>query len=219
MNANSIRTALAAGLLAGLVFAAPAAEAFKITVKDAQGRPAENVVVALYADHAAAGGKDQDVRQQNKLFDPFVTVVPRGTTVRFPNHDSVQHHVYSFSKAKTFDLPLFHGDSKPVVFDKPGVVSVGCNIHDWMLAYIVVVDTPWFARTGQTGTADVDLPPGHYTVKYWYPGLKGAQDVVAAPCAADAAHGAYELTLPGTVQSRPPASLTTGGNGPYGGNY
>lgn len=218
MNMNA-KIILSAGL-AALLCASPA-HAFKVSVKDAQGRPAENVAVAFYPEKpaAASAAPGSNVRQKNKLFDPFLTVVSRGTTLRFPNEDSVQHHVYSFSKAKTFDLPLFHGDSKPIVFDQSGVVAVGCNIHDWMLAYVVVVDTPWYVKTDSGGNADIaNLPPGHYQVKYWYPGLK-AQDVVAASDAADASLGKFDLTIPGAVQSRPPASVSTGGNGPYGGNY
>jgi hypothetical protein len=97
--------------------------------------------------------------------------VQTGTAVRFPNMDDVQHHVYSFSPAKTFQLPLYKGTPpNAVVFDKAGVVTLGCNIHDQMSAYIVVVDTPFFEKSGANGRAALrDLEPGRYTVHVWIP--------------------------------------------------
>ena len=87
--------------------------------------------------------------QKNRMFIPHVLAVQTGTAVRFPNSDDIRHHVYSFSPAKPFQLPLYKGTpANPVVFDAPGVVTLGCNIHDQMSAFIVVVDTPYFERTG-----------------------------------------------------------------------
>jgi plastocyanin len=109
--------------------------------------------------------------QQHNAFVPHMLIVQTGTLVDFPNNDTVSHHVYSFSEAKTFELGLYKGDPHPPVrFDRPGVVVLGCNIHDSMLGYIVVVDTPHFARTEQSGHAELrDLPPGEYTVHVWTP--------------------------------------------------
>jgi len=107
-----------------------------------------------------------------------------GTRVAFPNRDKVQHHVYSVSPAKRFEIPLYIGDSKEaIVFDHPGVVTLGCNIHDWMVAYVVVLSTPYFAKTGADGSALVAaLPPGHYRLSVWHPRLKAAVEVdVAVP--------------------------------------
>ena len=79
------------------------------------------------------------VSQQNLQFHPFLTIVPVGADVSFPNLDPTKHHVYSFSPAKKFELKLFAKDqSRTVHFDKPGVVALGCNIHDQMSAFIVV---------------------------------------------------------------------------------
>ena len=108
--------------------------------------------------------------QINKEFVPFVAPVQAGTSVTFPNKDNIRHHVYSFSPAKAFDLKLYSGvAARPVLFEKPGPVALGCNIHDWMVAYIYVVDSPWFTKTDKAGAASLDLPGGEYDVKVWHP--------------------------------------------------
>ena len=98
-----------------------------------------------------AGGRFV-VSQKNLQFHPFLTIVPVGADVSFPNLDPTKHHVYSFSPAKRFELKLFAKDqSRTVHFDKPGVVALGCNIHDQMSAFIVVTDSAWTARTNAQG--------------------------------------------------------------------
>jgi hypothetical protein len=98
-----------------------------------------------------------------------VTPLVVGTTVEFPNHDNCGHQVYSLSPAKKFALPLYKpGNSGTVVFNRPGIVALGCNIHDWMLAYIVVLETPWFAKTGMDGGAMLNAPPGRYRAEVWH---------------------------------------------------
>ena len=113
---------------------------------------------------------DKVLDQIDKQFVPYVTPVYVGTAVRFPNKDNVRHHVYSFSRAKKFELPLYTGTpSAPVVFDKPGVVTLGCNIHDWMIGYVYVADTPFFDKTGTDGTVTIsELPPGEYQARVWH---------------------------------------------------
>ena len=112
--------------------------------------------------------------QKNRMFIPHVLPVQTGTAVRFPNSDDIRHHVYSFSPAKPFQLPLYKGTpANPVVFDKAGVVTLGCNIHDQMSAFIVVVDTPYFERTGGDGKVALrDVEPGKYAVHVWYPEMR-----------------------------------------------
>ena len=86
--------------------------------------------------------------QVNLAFVPDVLVIPVHSTVQFPNSDAVSHQVYSFSSARQFQLPLYRGKPyPPVTFDQPGIVTLGCNIHDNMLAYIVVTAAPFFGRT------------------------------------------------------------------------
>ena len=114
-----------------------------------------------------------EMGQRDRQFTPQVLVVQTGTAVNFPNFDTVRHHVYSFSPIKVIDIKLYSGTpTEPVVFDKPGVAALGCNIHDRMSAHIVVVDTPTFARTDAKGQATFDLPPGEHAVKAWHEGQK-----------------------------------------------
>jgi hypothetical protein len=96
--------------------------------------------------------------------------VQTGTAVQFPNRDEIRHHVYSFSPPKVFELKLYAGTpAAPILFDKPGEVVLGCNIHDHMLAYVYVVDTPWFAKSGKQGEAKIDnVPAGEYDLHLWH---------------------------------------------------
>jgi plastocyanin len=111
------------------------------------------------------------IAQQGREFIPFVTIVQAGAAIEFPNRDPFKHHVYSFSRAKPFELKLYAGKpAKPLMFDKPGEVALGCNIHDWMEAYVLVVKTPYFAKTAANGRATVaNVPPGRYRLKLWHP--------------------------------------------------
>ncbi|MES1986618.1 MAG: methylamine utilization protein, partial [Pseudomonadota bacterium] len=126
----------------------------EVQVNDIAGASVENAVVYLEPkDKAAPSLKNQAaIAQKNKTFIPLVTVIQTGSSIIFPNKDSVRHHVYSFSPAKTFELKLYSGvPSTPVVFDKAGTVVLGCNIHDQMLAFVYIVDTPYFAKTDASG--------------------------------------------------------------------
>jgi plastocyanin len=112
--------------------------------------------------------------QKNRMFVPHILPIQTGTAVTFPNSDNVRHQVYSFSPAKKFQLPLYAGTpAAPVVFDKPGVVTLGCNIHDQMSAYVVVVDTPYFALSAGGRAELLGLPEGNYDVRVWYAGIRG----------------------------------------------
>jgi plastocyanin len=106
------------------------------------------------------------IDQIDKEFVPLVSVVRTGTAIQFPNSDNIRHHVYSFSPAKSFELPLYIGmPAEPVIFDKAGIVTLGCNIHDWMIAYVYVVDSPYTAITDKDGSANItNMPAGDYEV-------------------------------------------------------
>jgi plastocyanin len=149
-------------------------------VTDQEGRPvADAVVVATPLQGAPAATHPparEIVDQVGQEFVPHVKPILVGSAVFFPNKDNVRHQVYSFSPAKRFELPLYAGTpAKPVVFDKPGVVVLGCNIHDWMIGYIYVSESPYFAKTGADGTAKLsDLPPQSYQVRVWHPRLPGS---------------------------------------------
>jgi len=168
--------ARAAGVLA-LHATLQGAQAVPLSVKvaDAQGQPLVDAAVSVFlagAAPASATGTRTEMAQKGRTFVPSVLVVQTGTAVSFPNQDKVRHHVYSFSVVKPFELKLYGGEVAPaVVFDKPGTVVLGCNIHDRMLAYIHVVDTPHFARTGEQGVARLDVPAGVYRLQVWHASL------------------------------------------------
>src|SRR3984885_1582124 len=178
---NKILAALAGLTLIGTAAPGLGAE-LRVLVKDHHGKSVAGAVVlatptdARIAQRAKAPADAVD--QVDKQFVPFVKPVFLGSKVRFPNSDHIRHQVYSFSPAKVFELPLYAGtDAPPVVFDKAGVVVLGCNIHDWMVGYIYVSDTPFFAKTEAAGTAAIaDLPPGEYTVRVWHPSMEHGED-------------------------------------------
>ena len=118
--------------------------------------------------------------QQNISFQPHILIVPVGTSVSFPNHDRVRHHVYSFSKAKKFELKLYGRDeTRSVLFDKPGVVAVGCNIHDAMSGFIWVVDTPFAAQSDAAGrVVFANVPAGAATLRLWHPSIRAPDNVL-----------------------------------------
>lgn len=153
-------------------------DALEVSVRDDKGRPVKDAVVYASAKGGvpSVGGGKAVIDQVDKEFVPRVTAVRAGTAVHFPNHDRIRHHVYSFSRARTFEIPLYKGTpAKPVLFDKPGVVVLGCNIHDWMSAYVLVLETPFFSVTGADGKARIDgLPPGEYDVEAWHPQMRAA---------------------------------------------
>src|SRR3954453_855851 len=140
-----------------------AAAPLAVRVVDASGHPVRDAVVTLYPSAGARAprpGGRYVISQQNLQFHPFLTIVPVGADVSFPNLDPTKHHVYSFSAAKRFELKLFAKDqSRTVHFDKPGVVALGCNIHDQMSAFIFVTDTAWTARTNAQGMASFGDAP------------------------------------------------------------
>ena len=184
---HTARTIILA-LMATAACATARAAHVTIEVRTPKGAAAGDAVVVVDAqDVAAAPARDKAVVDQvNKQFDPQINIVRTGATIVFPNHDQIHHQVYSFSDAKRFELDLYAGSrNASEVFDKPGLVVLGCNIHDRMLAFVAVVDTPYFAKLSATGTGDFDLPPGRYTVSAWHPELgavrKQTLNVEAAP--------------------------------------
>lgn len=167
-------------LCAALLLAAPMlvaqAAALNISVSDRAGKPLLDAVALLDPANAKVAVKpmaDVEVSQAKRQFAPRVTLITLGTKVTFPNFDTVRHHVFSFSPIKTFELKLYAGvPNAPITFDKPGVAVLGCNIHDNMAAWIVVADTPWFARSAANGKARIEnVPAGNYRLRLWHAGL------------------------------------------------
>jgi plastocyanin len=191
-----VRTLLV--VLAGVSLDARCAQ-LEVDVKDTAGAAVADAVASLRphgssAAHADAGAT---MDQRGLRFIPRVLAVQAGTTVDFPNSDQVRHHVYSFSAAKTFELRLYQArPAAPVVFDKPGLVTLGCNIHDWMLGYVLVVDTPYFATTGVDGTASIDdLPAGDYDLDVWQPRLATSPQPFTRPLHLDGGRSVQTVTL------------------------
>jgi plastocyanin len=172
-----------------LLSAASLAHAAVVTVQvtDAAGEALPGAVVMVEPVDARLPVKplrDVQISQARRQFHPSVTVVTVGTPVSFPNYDTVRHHVYSFSPAKSFELKLYAGvPGTPVVFDKPGVAVLGCNIHDNMVAWVVVVDTPLYAVSGNDGHVTIPaVAPGSYRLHVWHAGLPpSAPDGSIAP--------------------------------------
>jgi plastocyanin len=173
----------------------------RVMVKDHKGKAVADAVVlavpidarnALHA-HPPADAVDQ----VDKQFVPYVKVIFVGSTVHFPNSDNIRHQVYSFSPAKKFELPLYAGtDAPPVTFDKPGVVVLGCNIHDWMIGYVYVSETPFYAKTGPSGTASLsDMPAGEYTVRIWHPSMDRAEETTSRHVTLSSEPGSEEWQL------------------------
>jgi plastocyanin len=157
-----------------LVWSAAGAGASGLTVQvqDMAGKTLPDTVIYVEPEGGPAAGKapaTAEIEQKGLKFLPLVSVVQTGSKVFFPNNDKVRHHIYSFSPAHKFDQKLYSGQSAaPQVFDKAGTVVLGCNIHDKMLAYVKVVDTPYFAKTDGAGAVRIELPAGKYVVKAWH---------------------------------------------------
>jgi len=174
MNRQFLKVLLAVFLCVAVCHVS-AAE-LQVQVNNAAGAPLENAVVYVEIVNAPTqkAVPATEIAQKNKTFVPYVSVIQVGSSVTFPNKDSVRHHVYSFSPAKSFELKLYSGvPAEPILFDKPGTVVLGCNIHDQMLAYVHVVDTPFFAKTDVSGKAKLsNFPQGTVLLKVWHPALK-----------------------------------------------
>jgi plastocyanin len=184
-------------LISALLFASPAlAGDLTVSVRDTAGRPVRDAVITV----TPAGGVPRGpirfswpmrVAQQNIQFDPYVLIAPVGATVSFPNLDRVRHHVYSFSRGNRFEIELYGRDeTRTHVFTSVGVAALGCNIHDQMLAYVKVVDTPWAAKTGATGDAPCAAFP-----------------TAAPPCASG-----IRACRAAATRSRPVFTVTAGAN-------
>ncbi|MGB6306766.1 MAG: methylamine utilization protein [Steroidobacteraceae bacterium] len=166
-----------AALLGVLCTQAALAGTVTVNVTAVSGASAEDTVIVFDPLDAAppASHDEASIDQINKRFVPRVTVVRTGTSITFPNSDRIRHQVYSFSPAKTFTLKLYAGSPKTaVIFDKPGLVVLGCNIHDNMLAFVAVVDSPYFAKASSSGSASFNLPAGRYRLRAWHPNVVAA---------------------------------------------
>ncbi len=194
---------IAPALFLILCGAVPASAAtVTITVRTPDGQPIENAVVSIETASARPGTPASfsyplRVSQQNIKFSPYVLLVPVGARVAFPNLDKVRHHVYSFSRAKRFELKLYGRDeSHSIQFDTPGVVALGCNIHDAMSGFVKVVDTPFAEKSGASGQVVIrNVPAGGATVRVWHPLAQARGNEFSAPLTIGAGDVAQLVTL------------------------
>ncbi|WP_307719025.1 methylamine utilization protein [Massilia glaciei] len=196
-----LRTACLTSL--SLLSAGVVAASIAVQASDTAGKPLADVVVYAEPEPGVALPKmlkPASIAQRGLKFLPLVSVIQTGSQVAFPNNDKVRHHIYSFSPAKKFDQKLYSGvAAAPQVFDKPGTVVLGCNIHDRMIAYVKVVDTPFFATTDAAGTAHIELPAGgKYTLKAWHYNMKAGASAEQALMVKDgvaASSAAFKMAL------------------------
>ncbi|HYD79835.1 MAG TPA: methylamine utilization protein [Paucimonas sp.] len=198
MRAVPISAALI--FVSALAIQSALAASVSVQVTNAAGQPLADA--AVYAEPLSGQAvpkpnKMLEIEQKGRKFLPLVSVVQAGTDISFPNNDTVRHHVYSLSPTKVFELKLYSGTpGKPVNFEKPGTVVLGCNIHDTMVAYIHIVNTPWFAKTDAAGRAKLEgLPPGKYQLKAWHFNLPLGAQAAEQPLSLAADDGSASFRL------------------------
>jgi plastocyanin len=182
----------------------------QVSVTTPAGSPLEDAAVVITPVTGTVPKRrvTMSIAQKDREFVPYLTIVQTGTAVQFPNQDPFKHHVYSFSPAKSFEIKLYAGKpAQPVVFDKPGEVAIGCNIHDWMEAHVLVVDSPFFAKSNGKGRALVaNVPAGRYRLRLWHPRQKAETPVQEIELAAVDTKLPLVLDVaPRTVKPKPPA--------------
>jgi plastocyanin len=175
------RSVIAKGMMVAISFTAfimpVCAGTINATAINKSGEVMPDVVVyatRLGGPATSASGKEATTIAQDHLqFTPYVTVVQLGSEIKFPNYDKVEHHVKSFSTAKEFEIkPYEKTTPPPILFDKSGIVVIYCLIHEWMRAYVMVVDTPYFGKSDTTGAVSLSsLPPGNYEIRAWHPDM------------------------------------------------
>jgi len=203
-------------LLLGLLGSVQAAE-ITVEVRDMDGEPLPEAVVWIEPGPTQPSPQPIAMDQQKRSFVPYILPVQAGTTVVFPNSDPINHHVYSFSPTKRFELRLHHqGDSaQEVRFDQAGLVTLGCNIHDWMLGFILVVDSPWFAQTDKQGHARLSFEPAaNQQLHLWHPRIADPVASLAQPVNGAGAH-TFQLQqkLKRDPRPKPPKNRPSGKGG------
>jgi plastocyanin len=205
---------MAAGALLSFICVTAAGAELRVDVRDAAGAPLTDMVVYAEALEGVpappATGVHAVIDQVHKQFVPRVSVIQKGTLVDFPNSDNIRHEVYSFSEPRVFTTKLYSGkQAAPVEFDKPGAVALGCNIHDNMIAWVRVVDTPYFGKSGADGTSTLSgLKPGDYRLSVWYPGPNSEPKVRQVHVGAEGAREAVQIEAPVPALAAPAVPAT-----------
>ena len=177
INRTTRVTAATLGAIAAAWVGSTVAADLTVAVLDGAGHGVAGIVIIAESDSALPdkhAPRAAIMDQQHMQFVPRVLVIQTGTGVEFPNSDQIQHQVYSFSAPKTFKLSLYAGHKyPPVIFDRPGLVTLGCNIHDGMIGYIYVTDSPFFGRSDDAGQLQLHgLPAGNYTLTAAHPQMQ-----------------------------------------------
>ncbi|MFC0444504.1 methylamine utilization protein [Pseudidiomarina halophila] len=175
-----------------------------VRVNDEKGAPLPKVIVSTEHPGAESSSDNAVMDQVDRLFKPFILTIKPGTAVNFPNSDNIRHQVYSFSPAKTFEVPLYSNREAPLItFPSAGVVVLGCNIHDHMRAYIYVSPHAQSVPTDAQGEAILEIADGATAVNFWYPGL-GESATAEYTVAVGAEQSSLNVTLPVTRQQQNP---------------
>jgi plastocyanin len=178
-----------------------------VNVLSQDGHPLRGIVVTAYpstANSHPAPPVQAVMDQVNRAFDPDLLVIPVSSTVTFPNSDTVSHQIYSFSSPKRFQLPLYRGKPyAPTLFDQVGVVTLGCNIHDEMVAYVVVTDAPFFGRTTANGAWSTEVPNGRYRISIWHPRIRDEDQELRSEVTVTEAAGTLTLRLKKSLKPPP----------------
>ncbi|WP_339939121.1 methylamine utilization protein [Undibacterium luofuense] len=168
---------IACTLMTGINAVAMAAD-LHVQLTDKNGNPLSDAVVFATPLKGGLPPPDANARttigQRDMQFSPYVTAIRAGTQIEFPNFDKMEHHVKSFSAAKEFEIKTYEKGvtPPPVTFDKTGVVIVYCLLHNWMRAYVLVLDTPYFSKSETDGSVLLKLPAdGEYKIEAWHPQL------------------------------------------------
>ena len=213
---SPLRSLLAGILLTGSVQAYAASVSVNTIDKNAAAM-ADVIVYATPIGVAIppAGKTDTAVIAQNDMqFTPYVTAIRVGSQVKFPNYDKMEHHVKSFSSVKEFEIKTYDRGvtPPPVLFDKPGIVVVYCLLHNWMRAYVLALDTPYFAKTDASGHLTLDhLPDGNYKIEAWHPNMGSIKPPLTQTVAVNAQTGTlkFQFDFIPTVRKSKPASTST----------
>lgn len=199
------------------LYSPAAATNFTAVITGEDGKPLPNAVVSLETNSPSAPSSlasrfgDATIDQRKETFIPLVTIVPKGGRVKFANNDPTTHQVYSFSKTKQFELTLARGEASAIAFENTGIAALGCNIHDNMIAYVFVADSPYTVLTNDDGQAVIkDVPPGGYRVQVWHPKQRPGSETpsVELALAGDA------IRWEATMKVLPPRTARS-----HGGNY
>lgn len=201
-----VKSYIVAFMLAGSLLASASATELKVTLTDSNGEPLPHAVVSVpvaESNNAATPAPTNAIMDQiNTAFEPHVLAVPAGTQVRFPNSDNIRHHVYSFSKAKTFETKLYADEARPTIeFDTPGIVALGCNIHDQMRGYIYVSPHADSQVTNAAGEATLSLD-GPAKLLIWHPWLQEqGQQQIEVPVSEGQSSLTYQLDVQAPAQA------------------